>query len=87
MLPQGLEDVSGYPRLFAELMSDPNWSLQDLRKLAGHNLLRVMREAERVGMELQQQRVTPNEEELPLTDLHHDDSCFYRFIRPTDNTD
>lgn len=47
-LPEGLEDVSRYPHLFAELMSDPSWTVEDLKKLAGHNLLRVMRDAERV---------------------------------------
>ncbi|ROT85116.1 Dipeptidase 1 [Penaeus vannamei] len=39
--PQGLEDVSRYPELFAELLQDPSWSLKDLKKLAGLNLLRV----------------------------------------------
>ncbi|XP_069185488.1 dipeptidase 1 isoform X2 [Procambarus clarkii] len=41
--PTGLEDVSKYPELFAELLKDPSWSLQDLKKLAGLNLLRVFR--------------------------------------------
>ncbi|KAG0723665.1 Dipeptidase 3 [Chionoecetes opilio] len=40
--PVGLEDVSKYPELFAELLKDSTWSLQDLKKLAGLNLLRVM---------------------------------------------
>lgn len=43
--PVGLEDVSGYPNLFAELMSR-GWSDADLAKLAGGNILRVMRAAE-----------------------------------------
>ncbi|XP_069165215.1 dipeptidase 1 [Procambarus clarkii] len=47
-LPEGLEDVSRYPYLFAELLADPSWSLEDLRNLAGHNLLRVMRDVEKV---------------------------------------
>ncbi len=42
---QGLEDVSGYPRLLAEL-GDRGWSEPDLEKLTGRNMLRVMREAE-----------------------------------------
>jgi membrane dipeptidase len=53
--PQGLEDVSTYPALFAEL-SRRGWSDGDLRKLAGENVLRVMREAERVARKLQRQR-------------------------------
>lgn len=38
---RGLEDVAGYPRLFAEL-SRRGWSDGDLRKLAGENFLRVL---------------------------------------------
>ena len=46
--PVGLEDVSGYPRLFAELIQR-GWSDAELRKLAGENMLRVMREVESVA--------------------------------------
>ncbi len=46
--PIGLEDVSGYPALFAELMSR-GWADADLVKLANGNMLRVMREAEAVA--------------------------------------
>lgn len=47
-LPVGMEDVSGYPQLFAELIRR-GWNDADLRKLAGENVLRVLRavEAER----------------------------------------
>lgn len=38
---QGLEDVSGYPRLFEEL-ARRGWSDEALRKLAGGNFLRVL---------------------------------------------
>ena len=41
----GLEDVSAYPALFAELLAR-GWSESDCAALAGGNLLRVMREAE-----------------------------------------
>jgi len=44
-LPIGLEDVSTYPALFAELASR-RWTPVDLRKLAGQNVLRVMRDVE-----------------------------------------
>jgi membrane dipeptidase len=44
-MPIGLEDVSGFPRLFAALI-ERGWSDDGLRKLAGENLLRVMREVE-----------------------------------------
>jgi membrane dipeptidase len=53
--PEGLEDVSGYPRLFAEL-ARRGWSDEDLGKLASGNILRVMRQAEAVARRLQATR-------------------------------
>jgi membrane dipeptidase len=53
--PVGLEDVSTYPALFAEL-ARRGWSDADLRKLAGDNVMRVWREAERIAGRLRQQR-------------------------------
>ncbi|SDG98728.1 dipeptidase [Pseudonocardia oroxyli] len=47
-LPAGLEDVSGYPRLFAAL-SARGWSRADLEKLAGRNVLRVLRAVDDVS--------------------------------------
>ena len=44
-LPDGLADVSCYPALIAELL-ERGWSEQDCARLAGGNILRVMREAE-----------------------------------------
>ncbi len=52
---EGLEDVSTYPKVFAEL-SRRGWSEGDLAKLAGENVLRVMREAEAVARRLQRER-------------------------------
>ena len=49
---EGLEDVSKYPALFAEL-ARRGWSDADLRKLAGENLLRVFSQAEAVARRLQ----------------------------------
>ena len=49
---QGLEDVSKFPALFAEL-ARRGWSDDDLRKLAGENLLRVFSQAEAVARRLQ----------------------------------
>lgn len=46
--PEGLEDVSTYPNLFAELIRR-GWSDADLKLLAGENILRVMAEAEAVS--------------------------------------
>jgi membrane dipeptidase len=48
---QGLEDVSTFPALFAEL-ARRGWSDADLRKLAGENFLRVFGEAEAVSKRL-----------------------------------
>lgn len=57
-MPVGMEDVASYPRLFAALL-DRGWSESDLVKLAGGNVLRVLREAEAVARELQTRR-TPS---------------------------
>ena len=47
-LPRGLEGVDAYPALLAEL-ARRGWSDQDLARLAGGNVLRVMEAAERVA--------------------------------------
>jgi membrane dipeptidase len=52
---QGLEDVSKYPNLFAEL-AHRGWSDSDMRKLAGENILRVFEQAEKVAAKLQKER-------------------------------
>jgi membrane dipeptidase len=54
-LPEGLEDVSGYPRLLAAL-AERGWSDADLGKLTSGNVLRVWRDAETGAHELQTQR-------------------------------
>jgi membrane dipeptidase len=53
--PVGLEDVSTYPALFAELVRR-GWSDEDLKKLASGNILRAMREAEAAAMRLRAAR-------------------------------
>lgn len=45
--PKGLEDVSKYPDLFAELV-ERGWTDKELIGLAGKNLLRVWKGVERV---------------------------------------
>src|SRR2546430_1694694 len=47
-VPVGLEDVSKFPDLIAELLRR-GWSEQDVKKVAGLNALRVLRAAERVA--------------------------------------
>jgi membrane dipeptidase len=54
-VPEGLEDVSTFPRLFAELIRR-GWSDRDLKKLAGQNLLRALRATEATAGRLQKSR-------------------------------
>jgi membrane dipeptidase len=53
--PVGLEDVSRYPYLIAELIRR-GWKDEDLKKVAGTNLIRVMAQAEVVAARLQKER-------------------------------
>jgi membrane dipeptidase len=52
---QDLDNVSTYPRLTAELLKR-GYSDADIRKILGQNILRVMREVERVSKRLQAAR-------------------------------
>jgi membrane dipeptidase len=54
-LPVGLEDVSRFPYLTAELLRR-GYSDADVRKILGGNILRVMRQAEAVAARLQRER-------------------------------
>ena len=53
--PVGLEDVSTYPALVAELLKR-GWTSDDVKKVVGLNVLRVMRQAEAVAARLQLER-------------------------------
>lgn len=53
--PEGLESVATYPVLFAELVRR-GYSDEDLKKIAGLNVLRVMRKNEAVAARLQKER-------------------------------
>lgn len=53
--PEGMEDVSGYPVLLAELVRR-GWTDEDLAKLASGNFLRVLREVEATATRLQAAR-------------------------------
>ncbi|SBT91305.1 membrane dipeptidase [Streptomyces sp. DI166] len=57
--PEGLNDVSGYPRLIAELL-DRGWSRSDLAKLTWQNAVRVLGAAEDVARHLQSVRAPSN---------------------------
>ncbi|GAA1292382.1 dipeptidase [Streptomyces sanglieri] len=54
-LPDGLQDVAGYPNLIAELLGR-GWSDADLAKLTWRNAVRVLRDAEDVARELRTRR-------------------------------
>jgi membrane dipeptidase len=54
-MPEGLTDVSCYPNLFAQLL-DRGYSDEDCAKIAGRNVLRVMRDTEVVAEKARQER-------------------------------
>jgi membrane dipeptidase len=56
----GLEDVSTYPALFVEL-AKRGWTETDLKKLSGGNVLRVLRDADRVAARLRRERPASTE--------------------------
>ena len=53
--PENMGDVTAYPVLFAELLRR-GYSEEELKKIAGQNLLRVMRKVEDVATRLQKER-------------------------------
>ncbi len=67
-LPDGLADVSCYPALIAELL-ERGWSEQDCARLAGGNVLRVMREAESAAGAISARR-GPSLARIEDTDVH-----------------
>lgn len=54
-MPKGLEDTSRFPYLFAELIRR-GWTDQDLAKLAGGNILRVLEGVEKNAARIQKTR-------------------------------
>jgi len=66
LLPVGLEDVSRFPWLFAELLRR-GYADDDLRAIAGGNILRVMRGAEAAARRLQAER-PPSEATIEALD-------------------
>ncbi|MGW0391907.1 dipeptidase [Streptomyces sp. NPDC003042] len=57
--PSGLDDVSGYPNLIAELL-ERGWSRDDLAKLTWSNAVRALRDAEAVSRDLTASRGPSN---------------------------
>lgn len=64
-LPTGVEGVDAYPRILAALMAR-GWTEGDIRKLAGENVLRVMRATEAVAASLAAER--PSLAAIPTAD-------------------
>jgi membrane dipeptidase len=65
--PAGLDDVSKFPDLVAELLSH-GVSDKDAAKVVGGNLLRVWKEVDEVALKMQASGEKPLEDKLP--DLH-----------------
>jgi len=62
----GLEDVSTYPALLAELLRR-GYSDEEVKKVAGLNLLRVMRRVEKEAAGLQR-KTTPSDARIEELD-------------------
>ena len=94
IVPKGLEDVSKFPELF-DLLANPDeeyddftpWTAEELRKLAGKNLLRVLRAVEEKAKELKNE--TPIDENIPDEDIYSsapDQSCKTDFTYKPEET-
>lgn len=66
--PAGLEDVSKYPQLIEYLISQGNWTDDDIIKLIGGNLLRVLEQNEQNAREFQK-TMPPLENLILIQDL------------------
>ncbi|KAL1124821.1 hypothetical protein AAG570_001442 [Ranatra chinensis] len=73
--PKGLEDVSTYPALFAELISSGQWTIDELKKLAGLNLLRVLKAVEKVRDDMARSGVEPYEDTIAPKYLKGRSNC------------
>ncbi|CAF0836612.1 unnamed protein product [Adineta steineri] len=66
--PIGLEDVSKFPKLIEYLLSQGNWTHDDIIKLIGGNILRVMEKNEQIAQELQK-TMKPEENLISINEL------------------
>jgi membrane dipeptidase len=64
--PVGLKDVSAYPALMAELLKR-GYSKEEVKKVAGLNVLRVMKKTEQVASTLQKE-AAPNDSKIEEVD-------------------
>ncbi|XP_014863424.1 dipeptidase 1 [Poecilia latipinna] len=65
-VPEGLEDVSKYPDLVAELLRR-GWTDEEVKAALGNNLLRVMREVEKVRDTML--TTSPDDSPIPYDDV------------------
>ncbi|XP_075877087.1 dipeptidase 1 [Nelusetta ayraudi] len=65
-MPDGLEDVSKVPNVVAELLRR-GWSETDVKSALGNNLLRVLREAEKVRDDMK--KTQPGDMPIPLEEV------------------
>lgn len=69
--PKGLEDVSKYPDLFDKLAEGGRgyvpWSKEELKKLAGLNLIRVFKNVESVRDSLKNEKII--DDPIPYNDI------------------
>ncbi|GLV43855.1 uncharacterized protein CBL_11565 [Carabus blaptoides fortunei] len=77
LTPLGLEDVSRYPYLLAELLESGRWSEDDIQKLAGRNLIRVFQQVEKVRDQLAAEGMQPLENQIPFEDILGRTYCKY----------
>lgn len=75
--PRGLEDVSKYPDLLATLLADPAWTEDDIKKLAGGNLLRVFGAVEEVRDKWRLAAVPPSDELIGMPYLEGKTDCLW----------
>jgi len=74
--PVGLPDVSHYPEVFeALIMSEVEWSDEDLGKLASGNIIRVFKEVEGIRDALALLETKPDNTWIPREDLGNDTAC------------
>ncbi|XP_059099487.1 uncharacterized protein LOC131893469 [Tigriopus californicus] len=73
IVPKGLEDVSKYPDLLEKLVRDHNWSREDIKKITGANILRVMKDVEKVAEELEATKA--NDDTLDYCRIVGSDNC------------
>jgi membrane dipeptidase len=64
--PVGLQDVSAYPALMAELLKR-GYTKEDVKRVAGLNILRVMKKTEQVAESLQKE-VQPEDRKIEEVD-------------------